>query len=66
MSAFSDKAEEFKGRAKEAAGDVAGDSDLKSEGKTDQASSNVKQKIGDVADKAKDAADSVRDKLSGN
>lgn len=62
----SDKAEEFKGRAKEAAGSLTGDDDLKSEGKTDQGSSKVKQTIDDAADKAKDVAESVKDKLTGN
>jgi uncharacterized protein YjbJ (UPF0337 family) len=41
-----------KGRVKEAAGDLTGDEDLKEEGKLDQA-----------AGKAKDIADSARDKV---
>ena len=65
MSA-SDKAEEYKGKAKEAAGDLTDNKDLKSEGKQDQASSSVKQTIDDAAGKAKDAAQSVKDKLTGN
>lgn len=65
MSA-SNKAEEYKGKAKEAAGDLTGNKDLKSEGKQDQASSSVKQTIDDAAGKAKDAAQSVKDKLTGN
>lgn len=44
-----------KGRVKEAAGDLTGDQDLKNEGKVDQASGGLKEKVGDVADKAKDA-----------
>lgn len=44
-----------KGRIKEAAGDVSGDQDLKREGKVDQASGDLKEKVGDAADKAKDA-----------
>jgi len=62
----SDKAEEYKGKAKEAAGDLTGNDELKSEGQTDQASSSVKQTIDDAAGKAKDAAQSVKDKLTGN
>jgi len=65
MSA-SNKAEEYKGKAKEAAGDLTDNKDLKSEGKQDQASSSVKQTIDDAAGKAKDAAQSVKDKLTGN
>ncbi len=50
----SHKAEELKGRAKEAAGSAAGDKDLKREGKADQASSDVKDKVGDAVDTVKD------------
>ena len=48
--------DEAKGRAKEAAGDLTGDRGLKREGKVDKASSSVKGKVGDAADKAKDVA----------
>ena len=44
-----------KGRVKEAAGDLSGNQDLKNEGKVDQASGGLKEKVGDAADKAKDA-----------
>ena len=44
-----------KGRAKEAAGDLTGDKDLKREGKVDKASGSVKDKVGDAADGVKDA-----------
>ena len=50
-------AEDFKGRAKEAAGAVTDDDDLKREGKMDQASAKVK----DTADKA---VDKVKDTLN--
>jgi uncharacterized protein YjbJ (UPF0337 family) len=49
------KGEEFKGRAKEAAGDLTGDKDLEREGKVDQGSAKIKDKVGDAADKVKDA-----------
>jgi uncharacterized protein YjbJ (UPF0337 family) len=49
-----EKTEDMKGRAKEAGGDVTGDDSLKREGKVDQASSSVKDKVGDAADKVKD------------
>lgn len=55
--------DDLKGRAKEAAGDLTNDDDLKREGKTDQASGKVKEAIDDVKDKATDAVDSIKDKL---
>jgi uncharacterized protein YjbJ (UPF0337 family) len=45
---------EFKGRVKEAAGDLTDNKDLQNEGKTDQAAGKVKDKIDDAADKVKD------------
>jgi uncharacterized protein YjbJ (UPF0337 family) len=48
------KAEDMKGRLKEAVGDVTGDKDLQREGKIDQASAATKKTIDDVADKMKD------------
>ncbi|ADG99244.1 CsbD family protein [Segniliparus rotundus DSM 44985] len=62
---FSDKAEEFGGKAKEAVGDLTDDDKLKAEGKADQASSKIKQAAEEVADKAKDAVENIKDKLSG-
>ena len=44
-----------KGHVKEAAGDLTGDDSLKNEGKVDRASGSIKDKIGDAADKVKDA-----------
>ncbi|MGV9413556.1 CsbD family protein [Nocardia sp. NPDC003693] len=66
MSAAENKAEEFKGRAKEAAGSLTGDEDLKAEGKADQGSSKVKQHVDEAAEKVKDAAESVKEKLQGH
>ena len=43
-----------KGRVKEAAGDLSGDTSLKNEGKVDRATGGVKDKVGDAADKVKD------------
>lgn len=47
-------ADDAKGRVKEATGTLTGDDDLKNEGKVDQASGTVKDKVGDASDKAKD------------
>jgi uncharacterized protein YjbJ (UPF0337 family) len=49
-----EKTDDLKGRVKEAAGDLTGDKDLQREGKVDQFTSDVKEKVGDVADKVKD------------
>ena len=42
------KADEFGGKAKEAAGDVTDNKELKAEGKGDQAESKIKQGIEDL------------------
>jgi uncharacterized protein YjbJ (UPF0337 family) len=47
--------DKLKGHVKEAGGDLTGDDDLKREGKVDRASGTVKDKVGDAADKVKDA-----------
>ena len=49
-----EKGEDLGGRVKEATGTLTGDDELKREGKVDQASASVKDKVGDAADKAKD------------
>ncbi|HEY9316119.1 CsbD family protein [Williamsia sp.] len=59
------KAEDLKGRGKEAAGSLSGDDQLKAEGQGDQASAGVKQKVTDAADAVKHKADEVKDKLTG-
>jgi uncharacterized protein YjbJ (UPF0337 family) len=51
----SGKADELKGRVKEAAGILTGDRKLRREGKADQAVGKVKQKVKKVVDKVKDA-----------
>jgi len=49
-----EKIDELKGRAKEAAGDLTDDEELQREGKVDQFTSDVKEKVGQAADKVKD------------
>jgi uncharacterized protein YjbJ (UPF0337 family) len=51
----SGKAEEIKGRVKEAAGVVTNDEKLKQEGKVDQASGKIKQATEKVVNKVRDA-----------
>jgi len=58
--------DDMKGRVKEAAGDLTDDDDLKREGKADQAGAKAKRAVEDAADKAGDAVDAVKDKLTGN
>ncbi|KXO94198.1 general stress protein CsbD [Tsukamurella pulmonis] len=60
------KAEDLKGRAKEATGAVTGDDDLKAEGQADQGLAAAKEKITEAADKVKEGVDAVKDKLTGN
>jgi uncharacterized protein YjbJ (UPF0337 family) len=50
--------DDLKGRAKEAAGDLTDDKDLKREGKVDRAEGAAKEKVDDAADKVKDAVTS--------
>jgi len=45
--------DDLKGRAKEAAGDLTGDEDLKREGKIDQAAGKVKGLVERASDKIK-------------
>ena len=49
------KIEDLKGKAKQAAGDLLGDEDLKREGDVDRASAATKKTIDSAADKIKDA-----------
>lgn len=55
--------DQAKGRVKEAAGDLTGNDKLKSEGKADQAAGDAKEVVSNVADKAEDLVDKVKDKL---
>ena len=56
----SNRAQDAKGRAKEAAGSVTGNRDLKNKGKTDQAKAGMKNAGEDV----KDAAHKVKDAIT--
>jgi uncharacterized protein YjbJ (UPF0337 family) len=55
--------DDLKGRAKEAAGDLTDDDDLKREGKTDQAAGKAKELLSDAKKKAEGAVDAVKDKV---
>ncbi len=60
------KAEDLKGRAKEAVGAATGDDELKAEGQVDQGLAAAKEKVADLADKVKEGVDAVKDRLTGN
>lgn len=53
------KAEDMKGRAKEAAGAATDNDDLKAEGKADQTKAGIKDKVEDVKDKVKNKVDDI-------
>jgi uncharacterized protein YjbJ (UPF0337 family) len=52
---MSGKADEVKGRVKEAAGALSDDDKLRREGKIDQAAGKTKQAVNKAVDKVKDA-----------
>jgi uncharacterized protein YjbJ (UPF0337 family) len=56
-----ERTDDLKGRAKEAAGDLTDDKDLKREGQMDQAGASVKQKVGNTVDTAKDKVNDALD-----
>jgi uncharacterized protein YjbJ (UPF0337 family) len=58
-----EKIDEAKGKAKQAAGDVTDDDELKREGKADEFGAKVKRKAGEAVDAVKDKANDVADKL---
>ena len=57
------KMDDLKGRAKEAAGSLADDDDLRREGKTDQAEAHAKSKADELADKGRDLIDKGEQKV---
>ena len=60
MGDMDPKMDEAKGRMKEAAGDLTDDDEMKREGKADRMGATVKEKAGEVVDKAKDMMDKDR------
>ncbi len=54
------KKDELKGRAKQAAGDLTGDRDLKREGKVDETGAKFKQKAEDAKDWIGDKVDDLK------
>lgn len=54
--------DQAKGRAKEAAGDLTGDDELKAEGQTDRAGGEIKEKVEGFIDKVKDKVHDLTDR----
>jgi len=54
------KTDQMKGKAKEAVGDLTGNKDLKSEGKSDRQAGEVKEKVGKVEEKVDEGIDKVK------
>lgn len=63
-----EKSDKVSGKAKQAAGDLTGDKDMHREGKVEEKTADVKDKVGDAADTVKDkvssVVDSVKDRLN--
>jgi uncharacterized protein YjbJ (UPF0337 family) len=59
---MSERAQEMKGRAKKAAGDLTDDKGLRREGQADQAGARAKDTVDDAADKAKRGMDKLTGK----
>ena len=60
------KSDDFKGRAKEAVGDLTDNDALKREGKADRAGGKAKDVIEHAGEKAKDLVDDIKDKVQGS
>jgi uncharacterized protein YjbJ (UPF0337 family) len=56
--------DQIKGRAKQAAGDLTDDDDLKREGKVDEHAGDAKEKVREVKDKVEDVIDKAKDKIT--
>ncbi|MFJ2866918.1 CsbD family protein [Kitasatospora sp. NPDC087314] len=66
MSDLPNTAQELAGKAKEKAGDLTGDEELKGEGQADQVGSKLRQAADDVRDAVQGAADRVKGALKRN
>lgn len=57
------EADQMKGKAEEAMGDLTGNKDLKSEGEADRRGGEAKEKVGKVEEKVEDLIDKAKDAL---
>jgi uncharacterized protein YjbJ (UPF0337 family) len=60
------KIDELKGRAKQAAGDLTDNEELKGEGVVDETAGKAKQKVEQGKEKLEDGIDRVKDKVQGD
>ena len=60
MSELKNKAEQVKGHAKEAVGDLTDDDQLRAEGKADRASGKIKEKAGPPRTRSRTIVDATR------
>ena len=56
------KSEQVKGQTKEAIGNLVGDKDLESEGKSDRQAGEAKEQVGHAKDKVEDVLEKVEHK----
>jgi uncharacterized protein YjbJ (UPF0337 family) len=66
MSDATSRAEQVKGRVKQAAGDLTDDDDLKRSGTADKVSGSAKEKAEQAKEKVDDAIDRAKDALTGD
>lgn len=59
MSDFDNKAQDLGGKAKEGAGNLAGDENLRDEGRADQTKADIKDKLNNAGEAIKDGANKV-------
>lgn len=59
------KAEEWKGAAKETVGDVTDNEDLQAEGASEKATAKAKQAVENAKDVLEDATEAAKDKVRG-
>ena len=57
------KADQVKGRVKEAVGSLTDDKALKAEGKTDRVAGEIKEKVEDAKDNVENVIDKTKDAL---
>ena len=61
-----EKTDKLSGRAKQAAGAVTGDEDLKHEGEREEDKGKLKGNLDEAVDKAQDVIEDLKDKATGN
>ena len=61
-----EKTDKISGRAKQAAGAVTGDEDLKHEGERQEDKGKLKGNLDEAVDKAQDVIEDLKDKATGN